>query len=372
MKIVTLLGARPQFIKAATVSRAFAAHNAASPANAVDELLVHTGQHFDANMSAVFFSELELPEPHINLEIANLSHGAMTGRMLEAIETLLLEQRPDAVLVYGDTNSTLAGALAAAKLHIPVCHVEAGLRSFNPAMPEEINRILTDRVSDQLFCPTPTAIDNLAAEGFPFPQPLGCTQKIHLVGDVMYDATLFYRDRARAQIDLAQWGLTDGGYCLCTLHRAENTDDPARLQAIFSALREINRTCPVVLPIHPRTRHRISSLNQDSLLTGLTLLEPQPYLAMQRLEMGAKAILTDSGGVQKEAFFHQVPCLTLRDETEWVETVEMGWNHLTGADRDLIITSFNELSVPAEHSKTAYGSGNASAEIVKLLIAEMN
>ena len=368
MKIVTLLGARPQFIKAAAVSRALADYNATAPATVVEEILVHTGQHFDANMSAVFFQELSLPEPHINLGIANLGHGAMTGRMLEAIESLLLEQRPDAVLVYGDTNSTLAGALAAVKLHIPVCHVEAGLRSFNPAMPEEINRILTDRVSDQLFCPTPTAMANLSAEGFPFPLPKGRTQRIHLVGDVMYDATLFYRERARAQIDLAQWGLTDGNYCLCTLHRAENTDDPARLEAIFGALAEINRSCPVVLPLHPRTRHRLTMQHRGDLLAGLTLLDPQPYLAMQRLEMGARAILTDSGGVQKEAFFHEVPCVTLRDETEWVETVTMGWNHLTGADRERIIAAFEGLSTPTEHNKSVYGSGQASAAIVQRLV----
>lgn len=369
MKIITFLGARPQFIKAAAVSRAIADYNAAAPEKPLEEIIVHTGQHFDANMSDVFFEELSLPKPHFNLGIASLGHGAMTGRMLEAMEALLLEHQPDAVMVYGDTNSTLAGALAAVKLHIPVAHVEAGLRSFNPAMPEEINRILTDRVSHQLFCPTPTAISNLNDEGFPFPLAGGREQEIYLVGDVMYDATLFYRERAREQVDLSEWGLSEGKYSLCTLHRAENTDDPARLASIFEALAVINRSSPVVLPLHPRTANLLRKQGREDLLSGLTLLEPQPYLAMQRLEMGAHAILTDSGGVQKEAYFHEVPCITLRDETEWVETVSLGWNQVVGADRERIVTAFETLATPSKHDKAIYGSGEASATIVSHLAA---
>lgn len=354
MKLLTVIGARPQFIKASAVSRAIQAENA----NGADlrEVIVHTGQHFDANMSKVFFEELSIPEPDYHLGIASLGHGAMTGRMLEAIESVLQKEKPDMMLVYGDTNSTLAGALAAAKLHVPVAHVEAGLRSFNKRMPEEVNRILTDHVSDLLFCPTQTAVDNLAGEGI--------TGGVHLVGDVMFDVTLHYRELAAQSHSLERWGVTEKGYALCTVHRAENTDDATRLQGILAALRDIAEEVPVILPLHPRTRKIIDALGQPEALRGLTVLEPLSYLEMLRLEMSAKVILTDSGGVQKEAFFHRVPCITLRDETEWVETVEMGWNVLVGADRDAIIDKWLQPDIPVEVDQI-YGDGNAANRMLE-------
>jgi UDP-GlcNAc3NAcA epimerase len=361
MKILTILGARPQFIKAATVSRAIRAHDG------IQEIIVHTGQHFDANMSDVFFDQLDIPRPDHHLGIASLSHGAMTGRMLEGIETLIQQEQPDWVLVYGDTNSTLAGALAAAKLHVPVAHVEAGLRSYNPNMPEEINRILTDRVSTLLLCPTATAVSNLKQEGFPYPapNPNKTTQRIDNVGDVMYDAVLYYRERARQQIRLEAYGLEDQGYALCTLHRQENTDDPARLNNILAGLRQIAEQLPVVLPLHPRTRAKLDRTGQASALQGLTLLDPVPYLEMQRLQMSARVILTDSGGLQKEAYFHKVPCITLRDETEWVETVQSGWNQLVGADRERILAAFHQTPKPKMAQISPYGEGQAARAIVK-------
>lgn len=357
MKLLTVIGARPQFIKASAVSRAIQAENAHG-AN-LREVIVHTGQHFDANMSKVFFEELSIPEPDYHLGIASLGHGAMTGRMLEAIESVLLKEKPDTMLVYGDTNSTLAGALAAAKLHIPVAHVEAGLRSFNKRMPEEINRILTDHVSEMLFCPTPVAVGNLRQEGF--------ERGVHLVGDVMYDVTLHYREMARAKHDLDTWGLTEKNYALCTVHRAENTDDPARLTGILTALRQIARKMPVVMPIHPRTRNIIELSGKTDALRGLTVVPPASYLEMLRLEMSAGVILTDSGGVQKEACFHEVPCITLRDETEWVETVSMGWNVLTGADSDRILSAWSESSGPGQRVQV-YGDGNAAKKIMDLIV----
>ena len=366
MKILTILGARPQFIKAATVSRAIRAHDD------IREIIVHTGQHFDANMSDVFFDQLDIPRPDHHLGIASLRHGAMTGRMLEGIETLIQQEQPDWVLVYGDTNSTLAGALAAAKLHVPVAHVEAGLRSYNPNMPEEINRILTDRVSTLLLCPTATAVDNLRQEGYPFPAAAGAgrisQQRIDNVGDVMYDAVLHYRELARERVSLDRYGLSEQGYALCTLHRQENTDDPVRLNSILAALRQIAEDLPVVLPLHPRTRAKLDQTGQASALQGLTLLDPVPYLEMQRLQMSARVILTDSGGLQKEAYFHQVPCITLRDETEWVETVQSGWNQLVGADRDRILAAFGEAGNPDTVQDTPYGVGQAAKEVLGGLI----
>jgi len=356
MKILTVIGARPQFIKASAVSRAIQAEN--SRGAGLHEVIVHTGQHFDANMSKVFFEELSIPEPDYHLGIASLGHGAMTGRMLEAIESVLLKEKPDVMLVYGDTNSTLAGALAAAKLHVPVAHVEAGLRSFNKRMPEEVNRILTDHVSNLLFCPTQTAVDNLGREGI--------RSGVHLVGDVMFDVTLYYRELAAERHALEKWGVTDKGYALCTVHRAENTDDPARLQGILGALRDIASEIPVILPLHPRTRKIIDNMGQTKALRGLTVLEPLSYLEMLRLEMSAKVILTDSGGVQKEAFFHRVPCITLRDETEWVETVEMGWNVLVGADRDAIVAVCQPHEECFRFFKV-YGEGDAEKKIVGLI-----
>jgi UDP-GlcNAc3NAcA epimerase len=275
------------------------------------------------------------------------------------VESVLMHERPDLVLVYGDTNSTLAGALAAAKLHIPVAHVEAGLRSFNKRMPEEVNRVLTDHVSDLLFCPTSTAVENLEREGV--------GHGVYLVGDVMYDVTLHYREIARERHALARWGLTDKGYALCTVHRAENTDDPARLSGILGALRDIARDVPIVLPLHPRTRQIVESSGGADALEGITVLEPLSFLEMMRLEMSAKAILTDSGGVQKEAYFHRVPCITLRDETEWVESVVLGWNVLVGADGDEIVRAWKGLSAGRDADK-AYGDGNAAKISLSTLI----
>lgn len=363
MKILTVLGARPQFIKAAAISRAINQYQG----TALQEVIVHTGQHFDANMSDVFFEQMGIPRPNYNLGIASLSHGAMTGRMLEGIEALIQQEQPDWLLVYGDTNSTLAGALAAAKLHVPVAHVEAGLRSFNLSMPEEVNRVLTDRVSTLLFCPTQAAIENLESEGYPYTLPDRKLQRIENVGDVMYDVTLHYRNRAREEVRLEQWGLKDGEYALCTLHRAENTDDSTRLEGILAALRKIAQECRVVLPLHPRTHHLLANNGCLSWLHGIEILEPVPYLEMQRLEMGARVILTDSGGIQKEAFFHQVPCITLRDETEWVETVQTGWNHLVGADAEKIMHAFS-APIKSMRQGEPFGNGHAADIIVSSIL----
>jgi UDP-GlcNAc3NAcA epimerase len=360
MKIVTILGARPQFIKAAAVSRSIRQHNKNSD-NYIKEIIIHTGQHFHKNMSDDFFTELEIPQPDYNLKIANLSHGAMTGRMLEAIESVLKIQKPNLVLIYGDTNSTLAGALAARKMHIPVAHVEAGLRSFNMRMPEEINRIIADRLSNYLFCPTRTAVNNLSNEGV--------TEGVHNVGDVMYDVNLYYRERAKQQKDLKQWGVRKGQYALCTIHRAENTDDISRLKSILEAFRYIALKNPVLFPIHPRTKKLLRSMGKEKWLDGITILEPVPYLEMLGLEMSAKVILTDSGGIQKEAFFHNVPCITLRDETEWVETVSTGNNVVVGSDKTAIISAYNKAKKNniAINESYPYGDGNAAEMIIKIV-----
>lgn len=356
MKIVTVIGARPQFIKAAAVSRVISSDHVGG----IEEILVHTGQHYDDNMSKVFFEELDIPEPKYNLEISGGSHGAMTGRMLEAVEKVLLQERPDWVLVYGDTNSTLAGALAAAKLHIPVAHVEAGLRSFNMRMPEEVNRILADRVSNLLFCPTTTAVGNLRAEGV--------THGVHNVGDVMYDVALFYSKSARQRSTILQrLNLTPGSFALATCHRAENTDDPQRLGSILSALAEIAGQLPVILPLHPRTHKLVRDYGLSDWLSRLQVTDPLSFLDMVALEQAAQVIITDSGGVQKEAFFYRVPCITLRDETEWVETIEMGWNTLTGARRAEILAAYQTLQRPLGESAQPYGEGDAAKKIVHLL-----
>ena len=359
-RIVTIVGARPQFIKAAAVSRAI--RN--GYASRVEETLVHTGQHYDENMSQVFFDELDIPAPKYNLEISGGHHGAMTGRMLESIEKVLLAEKPDWVLIYGDTNSTLAGALAAAKLHLPVAHVEAGLRSFNKRMPEEINRIFADKVSTLLFCPTETAVTNLAAEGI--------TRGVHNVGDVMYDVALFSRDRARQQSSiLRDLKLTEQGFALATCHRAENTDDPQRLGEIFSALAEIAGDLPVVLPLHPRTRKLLNDYGLGHHLASITVLDPLSFLDMVALEQAAKVILTDSGGVQKEAFFYGVPCLTMRDETEWVETVELGCNQLVGASRTAIRAAVGAMTQKTvTHTVAPYGQGDSASKILARLAGD--
>ncbi len=360
MKIVTIVGARPQFIKAAAVSRVLRS-------SGVQEILVHTGQHYDQNMSEVFFAQLEIPPPDYHLGIGSGSHGLQTGRMLEAIESVLLKEKPNWVLVYGDTNSTLAGALAAVKLHIPVAHVEAGLRSFNRCMPEEINRVLTDHAAQLLFAPTNTAVENLRREGI-------SASKIHLVGDVMYDAALYYGSKAEAESDiLQQLRLESKGYILATVHRAENTDNPLRLGAIFRGLMEVGGEIPVVLPLHPRTR---KALERENLLLeasrNLRLIEPVGYLDMVHLEKNSRLIATDSGGIQKEAFFYRVSCITLREETEWVELVESGWNILVPPlGEDMIIKEVQTvLACPRRinFGGELYGNGKTALLIAQLLL----
>ncbi len=359
MRILTVVGARPQFIKAAVVSRAIDEWNAQTFQPKIEELMLHTGQHHDPNMSQVFFDELDIREPAINLDIAGGSHGEMTGRMLAGIELSIMEHSPDYLLVYGDTNSTLAGALAAAKLHVPVVHVEAGLRSFNRRMPEEVNRVLTDHVSDFLFCPTEVAVSNLAKEGI--------TRGVAHSGDVMYDASLYYRGRAAERSNvIARLELEPGNFVLTTCHRAENTDYPARLAAILVALREIGSTQMVVLPLHPRTRQAIDRFGLAPLTAGLKIVDPLPFLDMIQLEAHAAVVLTNSGGVQKEAFFFQVPCVTLRDETEWVETVEAGWNRLVGADTAAIVAAAKTACAPADWP-ALYGDGRAGDKTVATL-----
>jgi len=352
MKIATIIGARPQFIKAAVVSRALRGKKE------ITELIVHTGQHFDVNMSDVFFSELSIPRPDYNLGIGGGTHGQNTGRMIEAIESVLLQEKPDWVLVYGDTDSTLAGALASSKLHVPIAHVEAGLRSFNRKMPEEINRILTDHAADLLFSPTETSCRNLCNEGIP-------KDRIELVGDVMYDASLFYGTLAENQSGiLRRLGLNKSGYILATIHRQENTDSPERLLGILEGLAASD--WPVVLPLHPRTRQRIAAL-PEFIHGNLHLINPVGYLDMIMLEKNARMIATDSGGVQKEAYFHRIPCLTLRDETEWVELVEIGANHLVNAIREVITSAINCSELAAVPASTLYGDGQASARIADVL-----
>ena len=360
VKVVTVVGARPQFIKAAAVSRAIRG----MAGGRIREVIVHTGQHFDANMSDVFFSELDIPAPDHTLGISGGGHGEMTGRMLEQVERVLIEEAPDWVLVYGDTNSTLAGALAAVKLHQPVAHVEAGLRSFNRRMPEEINRIVADRVSTLLFCPTTAAVENLRAEGV--------SDGVHQTGDVMFDVSLFYRDRARQRSRvLATLDVEGTRFALATCHRAENTDDKARLLAILSALKKLSGHLPIVLPLHPRTRKKVEEFGLTALVAGIKVVEPLPFLDMIALEQAAAVILTDSGGVQKEAFFFGVPCVTLRDETEWVETVAAGGNTLAGADESRIVAAAGAALAGARVKDRAapYGDGRAAHHIVDLLSA---
>lgn len=362
MKVVTVVGARPQFVKAATVSAAIVAAQARGVE--LEEVMVHTGQHYDPNMSQVFFDQLQVPRPKYNLAVGSGAHGAMTGKMLGAVEQILVDEKPDWLLVYGDTNSTLAGALAAAKLHVPVCHVEAGLRSFDKRMPEEVNRILTDHVSELLLCPTHAAIANLKSEGV--------SRGVHHVGDVMYDAALMFAKVAGPAADvLARYRLRAKSFLLATVHRAENTDDPARLDGILTALANLaTSACPVFLPLHPRTRATLQSRGLQALLErnpALLTVEPIPFLDMIVLEQQAKLILTDSGGVQKEAYFQRVPCITLRDETEWVETVEAGWNQLAGADRARIEQAVAKAS--PGRAIDEYGAGNAAERVVELLLA---
>lgn len=351
--IITIVGARPQFVKAATLSRQFAKYG-------VKEKILHTGQHFDSNMSDVFFDEMEIPKPTFHLDIHGLTHGAMTGRMLEGIEQVLIAEKPDGVLVYGDTNSTLAGALAASKLHIPVIHVEAGLRSYNMQMPEEINRILTDRISNVLFCPTDTAVNNLKKEGFD-----GMPVQIIKSGDVMQDAALYYAAKAARKSNIIQT-LGVSHFVLATLHRQENTDDPQKLKAIVSGLNTINKQVKVVVPLHPRTKN---ILQQLQLPVEFTIIDPIGYFDMILLLQSCEMVITDSGGVQKEAFFFGKHCITLREQTEWVELVEHGFNRLVGSDVQLLMEAYDFfISKSSDFSVDLYGKGEAAKTIVETLL----
>jgi UDP-GlcNAc3NAcA epimerase len=355
MKIVTIIGARPQFIKAASLSRAI------EEDKEIEEIIVHTGQHFDPNMSDVFFDEMKIPKPKYNLEVNSIGHGAMTGRMLEKIEEILKVERPDWLVVYGDTNSTLAGALAAKKMQIKVAHIEAGLRSFNMNMPEEVNRILTDRISSILFCPTKEAIINLNNEGYS-----NFDIAVENVGDIMYDSALFYGELSKKSTS----SLFDGEYILTTVHRAENTDSRQKLTRIFRELDVINKKVKVVMPIHPRTNKYLKHYN---IQTEITLIDPVGYLEMVNLISNSIGVVTDSGGLQKEAYFFSKQCFTLRDQTEWVELIEMGCNSLIDVLND-DISSLILSKVYIEHnfSNKIYGEGNTSIDIVKALKKHLN
>ncbi|MFN9279797.1 MAG: non-hydrolyzing UDP-N-acetylglucosamine 2-epimerase [Betaproteobacteria bacterium] len=361
MRVLTVVGARPQFVKAAVVSREIQRRRQAG--HDLHELIVHTGQHFDGNMSDVFFEEMAIPRPHRTLALGGLSHGAMTGRMLEQIEEVLQAERPDWVLVYGDTNSTMAGALSAVKLHIPVAHVEAGLRSWNRAMPEEINRVVTDHVSTLLFAPTDPAVANLAREGV-------AADRVVRTGDVMYDASLFYASLAKDRPLPASVGVRPFG--LVTIHRAENTDDPSRLRAIVEGLETAARDMQLVFPLHPRTRGALARLQLlDRMAAAVTLLEPVGYLDMVRLEAACAVVITDSGGVQKEAYFFGKPCVTLRTETEWTELVTAGANVLVSPDDAAAMAQAvtAALGRAVQTEGRLYGDGHAAAQIVDRLLA---
>lgn len=342
-KIVTIVGARPQFVKAFALSRALAA------VPQIREVLVHTGQHFDDNMSAIFFDELGIKRPDYHFTVRGSDHGATTAQMLNSIEGAFVDERPDAVIVYGDTNSTLAGALAAAKLSLPLFHIEAGMRSFNRKMPEEINRLVTDQLSDVLFCSTRTAVENLRREGI--------GNNVYLVGDIMYDATLLATDLSRHKSKiLERLALTPKSYGVATIHRANNTDDPALLAALLDFLSQEARRQPIIFPMHPRTAQAVANAGIDVARSGARIIEPLGYLDMSQLVHNASVVLTDSGGLQKEAYFHRVPCVTLRDETEWVETIACGWNRLW---KDPVYRERREID--------DYGKGDAAGKIVAQL-----
>jgi len=353
MNLLTVIGARPQFIKTAVLSR-YIRNN---PSLGITETLLHTGQHYDQNMSDIFFEEMEIPKPDINLHVGSGNHGKTTGLMLERIEDVILERKPDVVLVYGDTNSTLAGALAASKLHVPVAHVEAGLRSFMMAMPEEQNRRLTDHLSTWLFCPTQTAVDNLKQEGITdnkfTEKPDADKKRVAITGDIMYDASLYYREKSNIQVN-------EKDFILLTIHRAENTDDPVRLSSIVKAINDLTGY-RFIFPVHPRTR-KILEQHNFVFASHVKMIEPIGYLEMIAYEAVCSAVLTDSGGVQKEAFFFRKPCITMRDSTEWVELVSHGWNTLTGADTGKIINAVQNLHIPDEYP-SLYGDGNCAQKI---------
>lgn len=349
MKVASVVGARPQFIKAAPVSRELRQHN--------EEVLVHTGQHYDENMSDVFFQVLEIPKPDYNLGVGSGSHAVQTAEMMKGLEAVFEKERPDFVLVYGDTNSTIAAALTAAKLGLPLGHVEAGLRSFNRTMPEEVNRVVTDHLSTVVFAPTPTAVENLSREGI--------TRGVHLVGDVMYDVALQMAQPARARGVLKKYGLTAGDYLLATIHRPANADDRETLTSIIEALSDCGRK--VVFPVHPRTRKNLEAFGLWAEASKrLTLLPPVDYLDFLGLLMEAAKVVTDSGGVQKEAYFFGVPCVTLRDETEWIETVEDGWNALVGTEREDILHAIEHFN-PAGTKSKSFGDGHAAERIAAIV-----
>ncbi|CAI3157543.1 UDP-2,3-diacetamido-2,3-dideoxy-D-glucuronate 2-epimerase [Acinetobacter calcoaceticus] len=354
MKILTVLGARPQFIKAAAFSRVIADYDG------VEEIIVHTGQHYDQNMSDIFFEEMGIPVPKYKLQTGGKTHGAMTGQQLEKIEEILLKEKPDLVLVYGDTNSTLAGALSAVKLHIPIAHIEAGLRSFNRKMPEEINRILTDQVSDYLFVPSLGAKDNLIHEGID-------ESKIFIVGDIMYDVSLYYKEK----MVKPNWfdSLNLNNFILCTIHRAENTDDECKLLNIFRGLGLSNKN--IILPLHPRTVNKIKEHN-ITIPNNIKIVDPVGYLEMVWLEVHSDLIVTDSGGVQKEAYFHGKYCITLREETEWVELVEDGFNKLVGHDPKLIVDAINTANSKKIENLGIYGNGKTAYKILNRVVKNEN
>jgi UDP-GlcNAc3NAcA epimerase len=354
-KVLTVIGARPQFIKAAPVAKAFRS------STCIAETLVHTGQHYDSAMSEIFFDELEIPTPKYNLEVGSATHGVQTAGIMKRLEAVMLREKPDLVLIYGDTNSTLAGALTAAKLHIPIAHIEAGLRSFNRKMPEEINRIVADVLSSIHFTPTRTATDNLRCEGI--------TSNVHTCGDVMYDAALQASEKARNLSTIMQrLSLRPKRFILATIHRAENTDDLHRLTNIFSAFNQIAAKIPIILPLHPRTNKLLEHYNLRESACNLTIIDPIGYLDMVCLESNAQMIITDSGGVQKEAYFHRVPCVTLRDETEWVETIAAGWNILADVGQvATIVATVHDMLTNNQHRTdiVEYGDGKAAQKIVK-------
>ena len=375
MKIVTIIGARPQIIKAAALSRAIKMQYS----DRVQEVIVHTGQHYDDNMSQVFFEELGIPRPDYNLHVGSASHGVQTAKMIEGIERILLDERPDAIVLYGDTNSTLAGAVAASKLHITVVHIEAGLRSFNKSMPEEINRIVCDHCSTLLFTPTEAGFDNLVREGFPTNNEGPYTidnPKVYHCGDIMYDNSRYFSTIADEKVDLlGSLGLTETPYVLATLHRDGNTDDPQRLQAILDAFLELSESIPLVLPMHPRTRKMVALLEDRSKTERLMkddrikIIEPVSFLEMTQLEKHAQLIVTDSGGVQKESYFFQKPCVIMRPETEWVEIVETGAATLADADTAKILkTAQQYLKQPPASFPTIFGDGHAAEFMLQKMI----
>lgn len=377
-KIITIIGARPQIIKAAALSRAIKNHFKEE----INELIVHTGQHYDANMSQVFFEELQIPKPDYNLNVGSGKHGEQTAKMISGIEEILLKEKPDALVVYGDTNSTLAAAIAASKIHVPIVHIEAGLRSFNKKMPEEINRIMCDHASTLLFSPTATGYQNLLSEGFEDLEegPYSMDRpKIYHCGDVMYDNSLYFSQLAKDRSGvLKEHGLEPGSFILGTIHRDNNTDIPERLTAVFEALLEISEDAKIVLPLHPRTQKKMQEVLSNDLLDeikaceSLIMIPPVSFLDMVLLEDSSQMIITDSGGVQKESYFFKKPCLILRPETEWVEIVQAGAARICDADKDLILKNYQDFTInPPQNFKEIFGNGHAAEFICGEILGKL-